>query len=207
VKARSKYLIAALYILVVSTGQAQGRPLFDLTGTILDADTLQPIDGAYVLASYKAVLTDNVSARAFCMKTLGTFSGRDGRYKFPVEKLDGYSPFFINAIKPDYYLVRFDMPDPDSRAWLQQRPETYANRNIYLKKQDAAHPSFHFANHEEVCDRAKGEDLSPALRFIEMEIAEEKRLGAPANGVRGHEDLLRALQGLPPANAPADWRR
>jgi hypothetical protein len=193
-------------MLLTGVGYAQASRAFELTGTVLDATTRQPIEGAYVIASYKIVRSGPAATGSFCVRALGTYTGPDGVYRFPVEKLDGYSPYSTNAIKPGYYLKDADYPDPNSEAWRRQRPEGYKDRNIYLKKQDPGHPVFKFSDHQEVCEEAKGPALDPALKFIEMEIAEEKRLGAAPNGVRGHEDLLRALQGLPPATAPVDRR-
>jgi hypothetical protein len=177
------------------------KPALDITGTVIDAETKQPIDRAYVLASYKVVRSGLATTKSFCVKTLGMYTGPDGKYRFPVERLDGVSPLSTNAIKPGYYLDRFDIPD--LATWRRQGPDLYANRNIYLKKQDPAHPIFRFGDTEENCDEAANADaLAPALRFIETELAEEKRLGASKQGIEAHEDLIRSLQHL-----PADLRR
>jgi hypothetical protein len=174
---------------------ARSQPPLQITGSVIDAETKQPIDHAYVLASYKVVRSGLAATKSFCVKTLGMYTGPDGRYQFPVERLDGLSPLSTNAIKPGYYFDKVDFPDP--AMWRHQRPEAYANRNIYLRKQDPARPSFGFSDNEENCDEpANADALAPAIKFIEMEIAEEKRLGAPKRGIERHEDLMRALQGL-----------
>lgn len=181
-------------------GLARAAQPFEITGTVFDVETHQPIDQAYVLATYKGYPSKIRGSRPVCIKTLGMYTGPDGQYHFPVEGLDGLNPFSTNAIKPGYHLERVQLPNPESAEWIHQRPEVYANRNIYLKKQDPSKPDFGFsADGGENCDHAvNAEAFAPAATFIEIAISEKKRLGAPRSMIEGQEDLLRSLQGLPP---------
>ena len=202
-------ILIALCAFLQCESQAGAAEPFEITGTVIDADTRQPIDHAYVLATYKGSRSKIRGSRYVCIKTLGMYTGPDGQYHFPVEGLDGLSPFSTNAIKPGYHLERVQLPNPESLEYRRQLPEVYANRDIYLKKQDSAKPDFRFsAEGGEICDQAvNAAAAAPAATFVEIVISEKKRLGAPRSMIEGHEDLLRSLQGLPPANAPADWRR
>jgi hypothetical protein len=185
---------------------ARGAQHFEITGAVIDVDTHQPIDQAYVLATYKGYPSKIRGSRPVCIKALGMYTGPDGQYHFPVEELDGLSPFSTDAIKPGYFLERVQLPNSESSEWRRRLPEVYANRNIYLKKQDPSKPDFGFsADGGEICDHAvNAAAVAPAATFIEIVISEKKRLGAPRSMIEGHEDLLRLLQGLRPQSGPVD---
>ena len=112
-----------------------GKIDFEFTGTVYDAVTKQPIEGVYVFASYR----EPVGVNSRCYKTRGMYTGKDGKYRFPIEKLDGYSPWFTSAIKPGYFFGSFDTPKRD--VWNRQDASSYADRNLYLIPQDPAKPS------------------------------------------------------------------
>ena len=81
---------------------------FELTGTVRNFDTNEPIEGAYVMAIYETVRGGDfvVGTAHWCIKTRGMTTDKDGTFHFPVEKLDGWSPSQVTAIKPGYFLRR-----------------------------------------------------------------------------------------------------
>lgn len=169
---------------------------FELTGTVLDVTTKQPIEGAYVIASYFEVFTGDVRHRSWCLKTNGMRTGKDGRFHFPVEKLDGNSPGSLSAIKSDY---RYAPAAPVNRdVWRKQSAASYADRILYLAAQDPAKPDFHFGLGEEFCEHATTREAAAAsLEFFKISLQEKIKYGAPEHNIEGNRDLIRMLESLP----------
>ena len=65
--------------------------------------TKQPIEGAYVVAIYREQVVSMAAMNSWCVKTRGMYTGKDGKFRFPVENLKGNSPLYAGAIKPGYY--------------------------------------------------------------------------------------------------------
>jgi hypothetical protein len=172
-----------------------GRKIdFELTGMVLDAVTKQPIEGAYVIAGYRIWIEGAHDRPDRCVK--------DGKYHFPVEKLDGLSPVGTSAIKPGYF--RGGVIRPERDVWQKQGAAAYAGHDLFLKPQDAAKPVFEFAyGGDDICRFAKTrEDAAAAIEFLKIEIAEITRLGAQARGVEATRQLLERLESLPSAADP-----
>jgi hypothetical protein len=169
---------------------------FELTGTVLDVDTKQPIEGAFVVASYKIQRSSLAATASFCVKTKGMYTGKDGKYHFPVEKLDGRNPFSTNAIKPGYFWKDTELPE--SALWKKQNAAAYSGRDIYLKKQDPANLNWHFSDGEEVCDEAPTREAAAAgIEFLKLKLAEKIQYGDGEQGKRGSQELIEMLQQLP----------
>jgi hypothetical protein len=171
---------------------------FELTGTVLDADTKQPIEGAFVVASYKIQRSSLAATASFCVKTKGMYTGKDGKYHFPVEKLDGRNPFATNAIKPDYFWKDSELPE--SELWKKQNAAAYAGRDIYLKMQDPENPNWHFSDGEEVCNEAPTREAAAAgVEFLRFSLAEDIKYSAREQGRRSVERTIQRLESLPAA--------
>jgi hypothetical protein len=169
---------------------------FDLTGTVRDADTKEPLEGAYVIATYKIVRSGLAATATPCVKQKGMYTGADGMYHFPVEKLDGRNPFSTNAIKPGYFLNNRDLPDPN--VWERQTAAAYSGRDIYLKKQDPAKPDWRYSDGGEICDEAPNRDAAAAgIEFLGLSLAEKVRLGAPNHMRDATETLIRLMEQSP----------
>ena len=148
-----------------------GKPSLDITGIVFDQDTKQPIEGAYVLAIYEASGGSWAGTNNWCIKTKGMTTAKDGRYHFPVEKLDNKSPAKIAAIKADYYL--FSSLAPSEALQQAQSKETYTNRDVYLKRQAVGKQEFQYGPPERYCTRAKSiEDAAAAAAFFRLELNE-----------------------------------
>jgi hypothetical protein len=168
---------------------------FELTGRVLDADTKEPIDGAYVIAAYKIVRVGPAAVASFCVKTKGMYTGKDGSYHFPVEKLDGRSPYLAQAIKSGYYWKKTTARDSEPRA--RQDAAAYGGWDIFLKKQDPAKPDFQLGNGEEVCvDAPTIEAAAAGIEYLRLELAEMERYGRgeqQRSGIKGQIEWLERL--------------
>ncbi len=170
---------------------AGGRPDFEFTGTVYDAVTKQPIEGAYVFASDR----EEIGVTSRCYKTRGMYTGKDGKYHFPIDKLDGNHPWLTSAIKPGYYFGRFDVPKPE--VWKWQDASSYADRNIYLIPQDPAKPNFRIGTGEEFCTGAHSKaDAAAGARFLRMELDEYIRYGAGEQQVEAKKYMIDRLESI-----------
>src|SRR5450759_1147278 len=76
---------------------------FEFTGNVRDKETKEPLEGAYVVAIYY-IREASAGVGSFnCQKTKGMYTGKDGKFHFPIEKLNNLSPGEVTAIKPGYY--------------------------------------------------------------------------------------------------------
>jgi hypothetical protein len=173
---------------------SDGTINFEMTGQVLDFDTKQPIEGAYVLAVYEKVDLGFAASARYCVKTKGMTTSADGKFHFPVEKLDGLSPQNVYAIKPDYFYRDFASLPPG--LWKKQNKEAYSNHHIYLKKQDAAKASFQFGFGE--CSRPESAQAAEAnIQFLTVMKSEYVRLGGSENGINILNDRMKRLQSAP----------
>ena len=148
---------------------------FELTGTVRDKESKEPIEGAYVVAVY-LIRESGLAATSFnCKKTKGAYTDKHGKYHLPVEKLDGLSPHDVAAIKPGYYGT--DREIPTIKQQRAQNADTYSNRDHYLVKQNPDKPEFRFGFSLLGCTFAETrEDVAASIQFKKIELAEVKRL-------------------------------
>ena len=169
---------------------------FELTGTVRDKETKQPIEGAYVVAVYLIRESGFAASALNCKKTKGAHTDKDGKYHLPVEKLDGLSPHDVAAIKPGYYGT--DREIPTIQQQRAQNADTYANRDHYLIKQNPDKPEFRFGFSQLGCIFAESrEDVAASIQFKKIELAELERLGAEPRRVRGAIDEIARLESHP----------
>ncbi len=192
--------ITACVAALSASADARKKIDFELSGTVVDFDTKEPIEGAYVVASYKVLRSDFATTASFCVKTKGMYTGKDGKYRFPVEKLDGRSPFTTNAIKSGYFFK--DSSYPDSQLWKRQDAEAYSRRDIFLKRQDPSDADWHLSDGEEVCYAASNREAAGAgITFMKLRLAEYKRLKGREDAIQSFEEQIRRLETLPSETA------
>lgn len=167
---------------------------FEFTGTVFDKDTKQPIEGAYAIATYKDVVSSIGGVASHCIKTKGMYTGKDGKFHFPVEKRDGYSPFEVVVIHVDY-VNGYAMPKPpDIRR--KQNAEAYSDRNAYMVKQDPKNPSY-FGHADAYCLHAKNkEDVAASVEYYKIWKAQYERFGVRKEIIDELNDSIVRLQTL-----------
>ena len=167
---------------------------FEMTGTVWDHDSKQPIEGAYVMAIYEeAGCALGVGCKSWCVKTKGMYTGKDGTFHFPVEKLDSFSPSEVTAIKPGYFLKRIVFHS--SKVQHAQGKENYTGRDVILAKQDPQNPDWHLGNSE--CGRPFSREAVEAnIEFLKIETEEYVRLGRSQNVIDGNQRAIERLQAV-----------
>ena len=169
---------------------------FELTGTVRDKETKQPIEGAYVVAIYLIRESGFVASALNCKKTKGAYTDKDGKYRLPVEKLDGLSPQDVTAIKPGYYGTDREIPNIEQRR--AQNADTYSNRDHYLIKQNPDKPEFRFGFSLLGCTFAESrEDVAASIQFKKIELAEVKRLAGENWLIENVSRGIARLEALP----------
>ena len=165
---------------------------FEFTGTVRDKDTNEPLEGAYVVAIYSVREGDFAVSAIKCKRTKGMYTGKDGKFHFPVEKLNFMSPGDVTAIKPGYY--------GNDRIFLRepQNAETYSNRDHFLVKQNPDKPEFRYGDFQEGCRHAESrENIEASIQFQKIELAEVKRLGGETWLIENVSRGIALLEALP----------
>ncbi len=174
---------------------------FELTGTVRDETTNQAIEGAFVLASYREMKSGLAATTSKCVKTRGMYTGKDGKYRFPVERLDGRSPYEVSAIKTGYFRGRVEFPN--NETWAKQGREAYSGRDLFLKVQDPAKPEYLFGFEDYFCDSARTrQDAAASIEFLKIELSETTRLGAKQRGIDAIRSMIQTLESLPAEQPP-----
>ena len=187
-----------LAIAVIAIGTAASCNLmntdiidFEYTGRVLDADTKEPIEGAFALAVYEQVDLGMAGAARYCIKTKGMLTDKDGKFHFPIDKLNGTSPSNVAAIKANYYSK--GSPQISEKVWKAQNKETYMNRDVYLKKQDAAKPKFGYGF--TYCQRPESRDgIEAAIQFLQIEIDDSNKFGRDVRSTNSVAGLVSAMK-------------
>jgi hypothetical protein len=115
-------------------------------------------------------------------------SDKEGRFHFPVERLDSNSPRIVHAIKPDYFLQTWKLPQ--GKSVQEQNKETYSNWHVYLKKQDPAKPEFLYRFNR--CERPESsEAIEAAVQFTNIVISEQIKYGRDG---KNRMDMLESMK-------------
>ena len=196
----TKRLKLAIAVLCIGTAASchlsNNRAIdFEFTGRVLDFDTKEPIEGAYARAVYEKVDLGFAASARYCVKTKGMVTGKDGKFNFPIDRLDGNSPVKVIAIKADYYFRRTE--SVSEKLWAAQNKETYSNRNVYLKKQDPA--KLEFLDGYSWCMRPESPRAADAdIQFLKIRKGEIIRLGSHFpwfdRSIRRLDDDIRELE-------------
>ncbi|MEO5694057.1 MAG: carboxypeptidase-like regulatory domain-containing protein [Usitatibacter sp.] len=173
---------------------------FDVTGIVRDEETKMPIAGAYVIAGYHVVESGPGAVAQWCVRTRGTRTAADGRFRFPIEKLDGLSPASLAAIKEGHFLSRVEYPD--RKTFKKQDAKAYANREIFLAKQNPKEASISYGTQTANCYHAKtAADVAAGIEFLKIQLQEMKRLHLRHAGIANMIENLESIGA--PAKSPA----
>lgn len=172
-----------------------GKPDFDLTGRVYDDETKEPIEGAYVVAIYYERLESLAVLTHRCRRTRGMYTGKDGTFRFPIEKLDNLSPGEVMAIKPGYFSRPGFTPTPAVQR--KQGKEAYTGRDLPLKKQDPANPSWQLGHPDVFFNSARSpNDVEAAIEFLSISLNEEKRLKFTTQRIESTTSMIEILQAI-----------
>jgi hypothetical protein len=172
-----------------------GKPDFELTGRVYDEATKEPIEGAYVVALYYEGVVGPAAMTKRCKRAKGMYTGKDGMFHFPVEKLDGLSPGMVMAIKPSYFSLWPVIPRDD--VWKKQGKEAYSGRDLPLQKQDPQKPSWQMGHGDVYCTGAEWrEDVEAAIEFLRLRLDEERRLGLATQRIEGTTGMMKRLESM-----------
>ena len=155
---------------------------FPVTGTVVEAGSLKPIAGAYVLAIYER---NAGNRQEVCIASKGVYTGVNGKYEFPITAFNYFSPRYIAAIKPRYFMSRAS-DEPAKPISVYSDPRAYfTNRNIVLTRQEVGLPVSVVSDGSTrigPCEDApNAEDAQASTLFLRMELEESIRLGVRTN--------------------------
>jgi hypothetical protein len=187
--------VASLVSLTGCSGSILPAPL--KTGTVIDATTGKPIDGAYVLAIYMAGGgTLGGHSSVWCENTLGVHTATDGKFSFPSRDSQGRWLWEVGAIKPDYKAV--NSFEARKALKLKAANSTDVEEDVFLTRQDPARPKLNFSPIETSCYRAKTrQDSAAAIRFLRLALAEEEEYGASNQRLKSTWESITMLNALP----------
>lgn len=162
---------------------------------MIDTDTDLPIEGAYVMVIYRdSGGTFLGHSSSWCVKTKGMYTGKDGKFHFPLESKNP----FVNAIKPDYYLSVSKHPVVLEPYGGGQR--VAPDPNIYLKRQDPTKFNFRLGDME--CERPKyREDVLANIEYLKIAVAEMVKYGDDKRGIDNARSRIQRLERLPEKGA------
>ena len=168
-------LLAALVLIAGTLMSCAEKPIdFELTGTVYDDETKLPIEGAYVIAIYKAVAGDWGGVASHCVKTKGMYTGKDGKFRFPVEKRDGYSPWLVDALHMNFEFVMEVVKPP--KIHRAQKADAYTDRDIHLRKLDQFNRNPRLGEGPECPHARNKDDVAASVEYLKIERARAVKL-------------------------------
>ena len=167
------------------------------TGTVLDAATGAPIEGAFVLATYdKCGGVMGGHSSCWCESTQGMYTGVDGKFKFPVLDEVGRMLSFPTAIKADYQYVKVDILNYADQS--QNKKKFWASQNVLLSPQDAVTPNLNFQSHSAACHRAPSrQNAAAGTEFLRLELAEAEKYAPGQSTINSLWSSIETLDQLP----------
>ena len=196
-KQRTILLTIAVFVTMTAT-LATCSPLDwfgkrELHGTVMDEETKQPIEGAYVMAIYIEVDSGIAAKAIYCVKTKGMMTGKDGTFVFPIEKSDGHSPNQVTAIKPGYFLKLSAFSHYTMWNWGNE-----SGRDISLQKQNPEKPEFWGISN--ACERPKSHaDVVANIEYFNILLPEYIKYGVKKESIEAVREIIQMLEKKPTA--------
>ncbi len=193
--------IASISLTACSAPAPKDNAPYELTGTVMDSVTKQPIEGAYVLVAYYGGGGTGFGHNSrWCQKTAGMYTKADGKYRFPATASNSVTanmPISVpTAIKPGYgnvtWIVTNDVDQNGKRKlWL-------IGQNLLLTPQDSAKPDLGFRVGEADCWRAKSrQDAAAGAEFLKIRLDEFTKHGFGSEHTGRMREAIKDLQELP----------
>jgi hypothetical protein len=168
-------VVAASIILTATLAYcaAADKAIIEAGGTVIDVTTMLPVEGAYVMNVYYesgAALFGH--SGHWCVKTKGMYTGKDGKFHFPIAKS---SFLYVHAIKPDYFSTHNIGPQKMERLWYGVE-RVIEDPNLYLKPQDPAKPDFQLDNANVVFEKIYHAEIIKYFPKFQLEDDFQKRI-------------------------------
>lgn len=168
-------------LIVACVAIAQGRyvaPPTEITGTILDATTKKPFEGAFVLASYTkcggGIVLGHAGSNCPCHHTIGLRTAKDGGFSFPL--IDGSGLPTISTIAPNQYVKAQVFPEVFDSASYREKIKRFSGGEIWLAPQEPGNPSYRYTTMGSHCN-----SIGAGKDFEILKVEERARLEAKAS--------------------------
>jgi len=193
-------VLASLFPLLSSCASF-GPVDYEQTGMVIDDTTGKPIEGAYVLAVYLYGGNSMGGSFSYCHKTLGMYTGADGKYHFPVVVGNDANPMPPVAIKPGYRYVGYDFVNDQEQGRNQRL--YYTGQNVRLAPQDPTKPYLNYVGANADCSRAPTrQDAAAGATFLTIEVGELEKYGEKKTRIESLRGAIRGLGNLPEVATP-----
>ncbi len=157
---------------------------YELTGTVIDANSGKPIEGAYVLVVYKnGGGSFGGHSSSWCVGSRGMVTKADGKYRFPVAYPGASFVDPPTAIKADYQFIQYDWLNASKQQ--TDRKLWFTDQNVKLAPQDVTKPNLHFQREFSCARAASKQDTAAFSEFLRIEFAEFEEYGRSASELNG----------------------
>ncbi len=169
---------------VAVRGMAADTPKF-ITGNVYDAVTKEPLEGVYLLGSYRhcgsGIALGHVGSNCPCSLTVGMKTGRDGSFRLPLAANSGWpaiSAFFVGR-----YVKSTDFPYVPSHPSAREKAQSFDGLKIWMAPQAPGTAYPHYSAVPYTCTEVYGDASKSAAgsEFTSLVEAEKLRL-APDSG-------------------------
>ncbi|HEY2627536.1 MAG TPA: hypothetical protein VGI57_00340 [Usitatibacter sp.] len=197
-----RIIFSVILLLGISVQAADGpgnlappHASLEYRGAVLDYETRQPVEGAYIVASYYIRRADPSGQTNWCIKTRGMYTGADGKYWFPVEERNGLSPLMTSAIKPGYAYKTVTQIDSD--VWRKQDQVAYDGHDIFLVRQDEKKPDLRFGGDQGCWHAEVAEAAAAGVQFLRIELEEYKKYNGSEQTITAITEEIAFFERLP----------
>jgi hypothetical protein len=201
------FLAATLFSLTACSSQYDKEKLtYELTGTVMDSVTKQPIEGAYVLVAYYGGGGTAFGHNSrWCQKTLGMYTKADGKYRFPAVSSNSVTanmPISVPmVIKPGYRNVAWVVTNDVDQS--RKRKLWLTDQNLTVAPQDPAKPDMNYQSVQAYCYRASTKpDAAAAIEFLKIELREFIAYGKSEAVISDTKRTIADFEALPSIARP-----
>ena len=164
---------------VVTQGWGEDPPKF-VAGNVYDALTKQPMEGVFILGSYKqcggGIVLGHAGSNCPCSQTVGIRTAKDGGFQLPLSASGGVPA--ISAFAENRYVKSTEWPKVPSDASRREKAQSLKGWQIWLAPQDPASVYPVYSAEGDACTEVYGDAVRSAAgnEFKSLIEAEKLRL-------------------------------